>query len=211
MRHPRFTKATCWILLIFFPLVMNAMPAQGTLQVQGAVSVNGRAVANTATIFAGDRIETGAGSVATLSSQGVVVQMQSNTTAIFTGRSLDLGCGDATVLTSVGTMVRVADIVTTPAVQNTTKIQVSQRNGTIKVTPQDNWAVVSDGRIRQTLAPKQTASFQRPGATCEVAVHTVSPAATKAYLPAAAIVGGFGALTYCTFNGPCSEVSPSAP
>lgn len=190
---------------------MNAMPAQGLIQAQGTVMVNGKAVSNTAAIFSGDRIETAANGMATLSSQGVMVQMQPNTTAIFTGRSLDLGCGDATVVTSVGTMVRVADIVTTPAAQNTTRIQISQANGTIKVTPRDNWAVVYDQRIHQTLAPGQTATFHRPGATCEIAVHGISQAATKAYLPAAAVLGGFGVIAYCTLNGPCSEVSPSAP
>ncbi len=190
---------------------MNAMPAQGTIQAQGTVTVNGKMVSNTATIFAGDQIQTAADSMATLSSQGLMVQMRPNTTAIFTGRSLDLGCGDATVLTSVGTIVRVADIVTTPAAQNMTKIQVSQTNGTIKVTPRDNWAVVNDGRIRQTLAPGQTATFHRPGATCEIAVRGLSQASTKAYLPAAAVVGGFGVVAYCTLAGPCSEVSPSAP
>ncbi len=199
------------MLLLFFPVAMNAMPAQGMIQAQGTVLVNGKTVSNTATIFSGDRIETAANSLATLSSQGVMVQMQPNTTAIFTGRSLDLGCGEATVVTSVGTMVRVADIVATPAAQNTTRIQVSQGNGTIKITPRDSWAVVSDGRIRQTLAPKQTATFQRPGATCEVAIRGISQAATKVYLPAAAVLGGFGAVAYCTLNGPCSEVSPAAP
>ncbi len=211
MRHPTLTRLTCWMLLLFFPAAMNAMPAQGLIQAQGTVLVNGKTVSNSAAIFAGDRIETEADGMAILSSQGVMVQLQPNTTAIFTGRSLDLGCGDATVITSVGTMVRVANIVATPAAQNTTKIHVSQANGTIKITPRDNWAVVSDGRIRQTLAPKQTATFQRPGTSCEVAIHGISQASTKVYLPAAAVVGALGAVTYCTVTGPCSEVSPSAP
>lgn len=173
--------------------------------------MNGKPVSNTTTIFAGDRIQTAADGVATLSSQGVMVQMDPNTTAIFSGRSLDVGCGNAMVTTSVGTMVRVAGITTTPAAQNTTKVLVSQMNGTVKITAQDNWAVVNDGRIRQTLAPRQSASFSRPGATCEIATHAVSQASTKVYLPASAVVVGLGIVSWCTASGPCTEVSPAAP
>lgn len=204
-------KTTCWLLIVFFPVAMNAMPAQGTIQAQGTVTVNGRPVSNTTAVFAGDHIQTAAGSVATLSSQGMMVQMEPNTTAIFNGRSLDLGCGTATIATSVGTMVRVAGITTTPGAQNTTRIQVSQMNGAVKVTARDNWAMVNDGRIRQTLAPGQSATFQRPGATCEIATHAVSQAATKVYLPATAVMVGLGVVTYCASNGFCSQVSPAAP
>ena len=211
MRHPLLVKTTCWFLLVFFPVAMNAMPAQGTVQAQGTVTVNGKAVSNTAAIFGGDHIQTAADGIATLSSQGMMVQIQPNTTAIFTGRSLDLGCGEAMVTTSVGTMVRVSNIVTTPGAQNTTKITVSQMNGTVKITARDNWAMVNDGRIRQTLAPGQSATFSRPGATCEIAVHAISQASTKVYLPAAGVVVGLGVVTYCATNGFCSQVSPAAP
>lgn len=212
MRHPQLVKTTCWFLLVFFPVAMNAMPAVGTVQAQGAVTVNGKPVANTGTLFAGDRIQTGAGSAATLSSQGVVVQMEPNTTTAFNGRSLDVGCGNAMVATSIGTLVRVAGITANPAAQNATRIQVSQVNGTVKITARDNWAVVNDGRIRQTLAPGQTVTFNRPGASCQIPTQALGSSAAKVYLPAAAIVVGLGVVSYCTSNGSfCSQVSPAAP
>lgn len=211
MRYALYVKATSWILLVFFPLAMNAMPAQGTVQAQGTVTVNGNPVSNTTTVFSGDKIQTGAGSLATVSSQGIMVQLQPNTTAIFNDRALDLGCGSATVSTSVGTMVRVAGITATPAAQNATRIEASQMNGAVKITARDNWAMVNDGRIRQTLAPGQSATFSRPAATCDVVVHGVSQASTRVYLPATAIMVGLGVVTYCAANGWCSESSPSAP
>ena len=210
MRSP-LTKTTCWLLLVFLPAAMYAQPAQGIVQVQGAVSVNGRAVASNSAIFSGDRIQTAADSIATVSAQGVMVQMEPNTTAIFSDRALDLGCGNAMVVTSVGTIVRVAGITITPAAQNVTKIQVSQVNGAIKITARDNWAVVNDGNLRQTLAPGQSVTFSRPDASCEIVVHSVSQASTKVYLPAAAFFVGSGIVTYCSANGFCSEASPAAP
>ena len=209
--RPLLLRTVCWLLVILFPLSMTAIPAQGTVQAQGTVTVNGKGVSNTAALFPGDRIQTSADSIATLSSQGVMVQMQPNTTAIFNERTLDLGCGSATVVTSIGTMVRVAGITVTPAAQNTTKIEVSQMNGAIKITARDNWAVVNDGRLRQTLAPGQSATFSRPEATCDVFVHPVSQASTRVYLPATALVVGLGIVTYCASNGFCSEASPAGP
>jgi hypothetical protein len=211
MRSPVLLKTTSWLLLAFFPAVLNASVAQGVVQVQGSVTVNGRPVSNSTSVFAGDRIQTAAASSATLSSQGVMMQIQPDTTAIFNANSLDLGCGSATVSTSVGTMVRVGNIVATPASPNTTRIQVSQMNGTVKITARDNWAVVNDGHIRQTLAPGQSVTFTRPNLTCEVAIHTVGQASSKAYIPAAAVAVGLGVLTYCGVHGFCSEVSPAGP
>ncbi len=210
MRSP-LVKVTCWVVLLFFPASTLAQPAQGVVQVQGAVSVNGRAVASNSAVFAGDRIQTAADAMATLNAQGMMVQMQSNTTAIFGERTFDLRCGSATVLTSVGTMVRVAGVSVAPASTNSTRIQVSQMNGTVKVLARDNWAVVNDGRIRQILAPGQSVTFSRPGASCQIVFHSVAPAGSRVYLPAAALAGGLFILAYCASNGFCSEASPAGP
>jgi len=211
MRNPTLLKTIAWCLLLIFPGVMNASPAQGTVLAQGTVTVNGTAVPSTTTVFAGDRIQTAAASFATISSQGVMVQLDPNTTAIFTSRTLDLGCGEAVVTTSVGTMVRVAGITVTPAAQNVTKIQVSQMNGTVKITALENWAVVDNGTIRQTIAPRQSVSMNRPGATCEIVVHSVAQGSTKTYLPAAAAVVGMSILTFCAPSSYCTAASPSEP
>jgi len=189
---------------------MNALPAQGTVQAQGTVTVNGKAVSDTATLFPGDKIQTSAASTATLSSQGVMVQMGPDTTAVFSDHALDLGCGSATVVTSAGTWVRVAGISVSPASPNTTRIEVSQIGGAIKITARDNWAVVNDGNLRQTLAPRQSVTFSRPGATCEIAVHAVGQAKNYA-LPVALVTGSVYVLTYCGVNGWCSEASPAGP
>ena len=211
MRNSLLAKTTCWLLLVCFPAAMYASPAQGTIQAQGTVTVNGKTVSNTGTLFPGDKIQTGPDSAATLTSQGLMVQLEPNSTAIFSDRALDVGCGNVMVATSAGTMVRVAGITVTPAAQNMTRIQVSQMNGTVKITARDNWAVVNDGRIRQTLSPGQSVTFSRPGATCDVVVHSASQASTKYYLPAAAATAGVFVLTYCAANGWCSESSPAGP
>lgn len=190
---------------------MNASPAQGTVQVQGTVKVNGNPVPDTTVIFGGDLIQTAAESTAAISAPGVMVQLEPNTTAIFTSHALDLGCGEVVVTGSVGTVVRVSGITVTPAAQNISRVRVSQMNGTVKVTALENWSVVNNGTIRQTLAPKQSVTFNRPGATCEVVVHTVAQGGTSIYLPLAAAAAGLTVLSYCTPNSFCREASPSGP
>lgn len=204
-------RATATFLLVFFPMFTSAQPAQGMLQAQGTVTVNGASVAATTTLFAGDRIQTGAASLATISAQGVMVQLEPDTTAIFAERTLDLGCGSTVVTTSVGTMVRVAGITVTPAAAGTTRIAVSQMNGAIKITAQENWAVVNDGSLRRTLAPRQSATFDRPAATCNVVYHPLAQGSSRIYLPAAVAAVGTGVVAYCATNWFCSQSSPAGP
>lgn len=214
MRSPLIFRTTAWFLLLFFPAMMNAAPAQGMVQAQGTVTVNGTAVPSTTTVFEGDLIHTASDGLATISAQGVMVQLEPNTTAIFTVHSLNLGCGEAVVTSSVGTVVRVAGITVSPAAQNTTRIRVSQLNGKVKITELENWSVVNNGTIRQTLAPTQSVSYDRPGATCEIDVQTLPQASLgtkKALIPWVAGATGMAVLAFCAPNSYCTEASPSAP
>jgi len=205
-------RATAAFLLWLLPVSLAAAPAVGTIQAQGPVTVNGAPVSNTTSVFSGDKIQTGASGMATVSAHGSMVQLGPESTAIFTDRVLDLGCGSAVLTTSIGTMVHVAGITVTPAADATTKIEVSQNNGTIKITARQNWAVVNDGQLRQTLAPRQSATFERPGATCNVTPwQPIAQGNVRIYLPAAAATAGMGVVAYCAANGFCSQSSPAGP
>ena len=200
------------VLLFFFPLTMTAAPAVATIQAQGPVSVNGSPVPSTSSVFPGDKIQTGATGMATVSAHGSMVQLGPETTAIFNDRALDLGCGTAVLTTSIGTMVRVAGITITPAADATTRIEVSQMNGAIKITARQNWTVVNDGKLRQTLAPRQSATFDRPGATCNItSASYAAPGNLRIYLPAAAATAGMGVVSYCATNWFCAQSSPAGP
>lgn len=204
------TKATACALLLFFPLTMFALPAQGTVQAQGTVTVNGALVTNSTTVFAGDKIQTGANSTATISSQGTVVQLEPNTSAIFSDKALDLGCGSALVTTTSGTEVRVSGITITPAGQGTAKFRVSQSDGTLKVTAEQGSVVVDDG-TKHMLAAGQSLTRERPGGTCGPLAGMVPQGSSKIYIPAIAAAVVSGIVAYCAVNGFCSQASPSGP
>ena len=209
---PLHARATAFVLLLFFPATMVAAPALGTVQAQGPVTVNGASVSTTAAVFPGDKIQTGASGMATVSAHGSMAQLGPDTTAILTDRALDLGCGTAVLTTSIGTMVRVGGITVSPAASGTTKIEVRQINGSITITARENWAVVNDGRLRQTLAPRQSATFERPGLACGVAPWPgVAQGNVRIYLPAAAASVGLAVAAYCSPAGWCSQVSPAGP
>ncbi len=180
------------------------------MQTQGTVTINGARVPATTTIFEGDRIQTSADSVATISAQGVMAQLDPNTSAIFSSRALDLGCGSALLTTSVGTMVRVAGVTITPAANGTTKLKIAQEPGTLRVTAVENWALVHDGQTIHMLSPGQSWTMSRPSASCALFAQTPQTA-LRVYLPAGAVVGGAGVLGYCSTHGFCSQASPAVP
>ncbi len=207
MYSPWF-KATALLLLVCFPTMVLARPAQASVQAQGTVTVNGSAISNSTTIFAGDKIQTAAASTATISAQGTMVQMSPNSSAIFNDNKLDLGCGSALVTTSTGEVVRVSGITITPAGQGATRFRVSQGDGTLKVTVEQGSAVVDDGS-KHMLAAGQSFTHQGGGACGPLA--TAPQGSTRIYIPAAAVAVASGVLAYCTVNGFCSQSSPAGP
>ena len=204
------TKLIACILLLLCPATLLATPAQGTVQTQGTVRVNGAAVPSSTTIFAGDKVETLAASTATINAQGTVIQLDPNTSAIFSDKSLDLGCGSALVTTSMGAVVRVAGITISPAGQGTTKFRVSQSQGTLKVSVEQGSAVVDDGS-KHMLSAGQSLTRQRPGGMCGPLTAATPQASSKIYIPAAAVAVVSGIVAYCAVNGFCSQSSPAGP
>lgn len=204
-------RITACLLLLCLPASLDATAtAQGTVQSQGNVRVNGSVVRDTSSLFVGDRVQTGADGLATVTSEGVMVQMDPNTSAIFANRMVSVGCGGVLVTTTIGTFVQIGKVSVTPAAAGTTKVQVSHGNGVLKITAHDNWAVVHDGTTSTTLAPKQTLTLDRPGASCEP-LAAVPQAGTRLYIPATALSLGLGPVAYCASHWFCSESSPSAP
>ncbi len=203
-------RITACLLLLCFPASVSATVAQGTVQSQGSVTVNGSMVRDTSSLFAGDRVQTGSDGLATITSEGAMVQMDPNTSAIFANRMVSVGCGGVLVTTTVGTFVQIGKVSVTPAAAGTTKVQVSHGQGVLKITARDNWAVVHDGATSTTLAPRQTLTLDRPGASCEP-LAAVPQAGNRLYIPAAALSLGLGTVAYCSSNWFCAESSPSAP
>lgn len=204
------TKFIACALILLCPMTLLASPAQATVQAQGTVRVNGSNVPSSTTIFAGDKVETLAGSTATISAQGTMIQLDPNSSAIFSDKALDLGCGSALVTTSMGTVVRVAGITITPASQGATKFRVSQGNGTLKISVEQGSAVVDDG-TKHMLSAGQSLTRSRPGGVCGPLTTTTPQASSKIYIPAAAVAAVSGIVAYCAVNGFCSQTSPAAP
>lgn len=204
------TKIIACALLLLTPTILLATPAQGTVQAQGTVRVNGSNVPSSTTVFAGDKVETLTSSTATISAQGTVIQLEPNSSAIFSDRALDLGCGSALVTTSLGEVVRVSGITITPAGQGATKFRVSQATGSLKVTVEQGSAVVDDG-TKHMLSAGQSLSRARAGGVCGPLTTTTPQAASKIYIPMAAVAAVSGVIAYCATNGFCSQASPAIP
>src|SRR5512140_590088 len=106
-------RVTACLLLVSFPVSGSAVPAQGTVQSQGTVMVNGSRIGDATSLFPGDRIQTGTDGIASITSEGVMVQMDPNTSAIFSKSMVSLGCGGVLVTTATGTFVQIGKVAVT--------------------------------------------------------------------------------------------------
>ncbi len=199
------SQAMCGILLALVPTAVYAGTAEGTVQAQGIVTVNGTRVPGSTAVFDGDKIQTAANSTATITAHGTMVQLSPNTSATVSDRTLNLGCGSTSVTTSTGEAVHVAGMSITPSSQGTAKFQVTQSTGNIKVTAQEGSIVVDDG-AKHVLSPGQSFVKQSSLACGGGALVDQSPA--RVLIPVAI---GSGIVAYCGVNHFCSQASPSAP
>lgn len=128
----------CWIISAVLPLstlgqALPDKPAGAILHAEGEVWVNGYEAHDSSAVFAGDVIETKAGSSANLSLEGSTVLIAPESVSKFQGDLLELDHGGVSVTTSRAFKVRVHCILVVPALNDWTQYVVTDINGTVQV------------------------------------------------------------------------------
>lgn len=168
-------------------LMMVALPAAMLLaDVKGAmlqpygknVTVNGGALPKAGSIFAGDKIRTGADSGATITVEGSNVLLPANASVELGSNLLNVGCGGAAVSTTKGMSIRAGSVTVSPSSDKATKFEVMQSAKWLQVVVREGKIFVRNGNQSEPLALAPGNSF------------TLKSAGTCAGLPAAAAQGG---------------------
>ena len=128
----------CWAVSAILPIssLAQALPQTSggaILHTQGGVWVNGYEAQNASAVFAGDVIETKAGSAANLTLEGSTVLIAPESVSKFQGDFLELDHGGVSVTTNRSFKVRVNCITVVPVLNEWTQYAVTDVNRTVQV------------------------------------------------------------------------------
>jgi hypothetical protein len=219
-------------LLLSSVLAEAALPQgeapQATMNISGAVTVNGKPATQPSTIFAGDTIQTGPTSFATIVSENLEITVPENSSLTFNPGAVNLGCGNSSVFTKAGkTILHTQDgtTITPMAPDGFNKIEVGQGGGSTLIRVVLGSAQVSKGD--QSSAVRAGSQLELPGSPCTAPLPTplttssgggAAPAGqasgtSSAWIPVVIGAGGGGALAAILLSRKNSSqpVSPTQP
>jgi len=129
----------CWIISAVLPLsslgqALPKRPPGAILHTDGGVWVNGYEAHDSSAVFAGDVIETKAGSSANLTLEGSTVLLAPESISKFQGDLLELDHGGVSVTTTTTFKVRVNCILVVPVLNQWTQYAVTDVSGAVDVS-----------------------------------------------------------------------------
>ena len=145
------------VLLILFPGSLFAADSNAAmLYTNGAAWVNGTHVPRTSSaIFFGDLLQTRSDSVANINEPGASITVMSDSLIQFQGASLDIQHGGVMVSTSRGVSTTAGDIKVSPVSSSWTEFNVTDVDGTVRISARKGDLNISDGKQTVTLAQGQ--------------------------------------------------------
>lgn len=198
------------VLLIVFPATVLAAPFGGNLRSTGSVTVDGKPVPQSSTVFAGDHIQTGADATATLTTDGSTVLIAGGSSVILGDNVLDVSCGTAMVTTVKGMTVRVNGTTVTPTTPSA-KFEVAQGGHALSIAAHEGAISVQDGHKSTTLQAGQTSTLESPTTGCGPISNAPPPGKTwPANAATVGIAAATGAFVYCATSNWC-QASPDKP
>ena len=164
-----WVKYLAWLLVVLFPASMvmgEAMSAM--LNATGSVTVNGSPIERATAIFSGDKVQTGANSIATLTNEGSSVTVPGNSSLVFSKSFVNVLCGTALVTTSRGMSVRVSNLLVQPARGAQARFQITQNEGQLQVIAREGTLAIDNGATTSSL---QAGRMLTAPATCMAAPY----------------------------------------
>ena len=158
-----------WVLVVLFPAsIVMADATSAMLNGAGNVTVNNSPIERATAIFPGDKVQTGANSIATLTSEGSSVTVPGNSSLVFSRSFLNVLCGTALVSTSRGLPVRVSNLLVQPVRGTHTRFQVTQNEGQLQIIAREGTLAIDNGATTSSLQPGRMLTAP---ATCMAAPH----------------------------------------
>lgn len=145
------------VLLILFPGWLFAADTNAAmLYTNGGALVNGVNVPRSSSaIFSGDLLQTRSDSFANINEPGSTITILSDSLIQFDAASLRIEHGGVTVSTSRGVATKAGDIKVAPASNQWTEFNVTDVDGTVRISARKGDLTISDGDEVVTLAQGQ--------------------------------------------------------
>jgi hypothetical protein len=145
------------VLLVLFPFSLLAADSSAAmLYTSGHAWVNGSHVPRpSSAIFTGDLLQTRSDSIANINQPGSTVQVLSDSLVQFQGTSVKIDHGGVRVSTSNEMATTAGDVKVTPASTAWTEFNVTDVDGTVRISARKGDLTISDGKQTVTLAQGQ--------------------------------------------------------
>lgn len=145
------------VLVVLFPFSLFAADSNAAmLYTNGPAWVNGAHVPRTSSaIFTGDLLQTRSDSVANINQPGSAVTVLSDSLVQFEGTSVRIDHGGVTISTSKGMSTTAGDVTIAPAANAWTEFNVTDVDGTVRISARKGDLTVNDGNQTVTLAQGQ--------------------------------------------------------
>jgi hypothetical protein len=145
------------VLAFLLPASLLAADSNAAmLHTNGAAWINGAHVPrSSAAIFYGDLLQTRSDSVANINQPGSSITVLADSLVQFQGSSLDIQHGGVTVSTSKSVATTAGDVKVTPASNAWTEFNVSDVDGTVRISARKGDLTINDGKQTVLLAQGQ--------------------------------------------------------
>jgi hypothetical protein len=216
-----FRKMVSCVLLLIVPASLFAADSGAAmLYANGAAWLNGSHVPNSSAIFAGDMVQTGRDSAASIHAPGSSVTVLSDSLVTFEGASLKMDHGTVSVSTSKSVAAVVGDVRVTPVSNAWTEFNVTDVNGTVRIAARKGDLTITDENGTETLAQGQETtrdeqSDQRDRKKDKRRGVGAAPAAGGGVLNSPIAIGvgaaAIGGVTIWVLTRSSNPMSPSTP
>ena len=214
-------RLLCWCVALV--LSANAVFADAhpmLLTPQGDVKVNGAAVRQSTTVFAGDEIDTAKDSSSTLVMPGVQVTLAPDSVLVYGNNGPNLSRGLMLVSTTAGTGAQLGNLRVTPVkgkarfemVSSQERMVLMALEGSLSVSDGQNEATLSQGeQMSHETAQPSTETGSAPGPARRVGLFRRHIPGWVIALIAAGAAGGIVAAIVTSGGERHRPISPSAP
>lgn len=205
-RSATFRALTCLLLVCFCAANVFA-EAAAMMEPTGTVLVNETQVTRVSTVFAGDRVKTGTGSGAVISSKGTTMLLAANSSLTVGANNLALDQGSASTTLAAGESAQVSSLTLTNAGDSPASYDVSRGCGYVQITVKSGTLTVASGSgAPTTLSAGNSQKFE----IAKTAECSAPPADnnTVAVVTGGVVALAAGLIVWFTTG---AEESPSVP
>ena len=186
----------CLVAMLSLPaLAFGGSSDAAVLRSSGAVAVNGSVAPTTTALFKGDKVETAAGGVVTISSPGSTVLIPSNSQMVFNGGVLDLTAGTASISTTKGMAAQMDKYLIAPATSGAAKFEIKKTGSSVLIHASSGVLAVSAPGNTFTLAEGATATLALGTGTSKIASHNAAAPGVYGAQPTTSFFNLEGALS----------------